>query len=1009
MRRLEVPFSGRRELLRRTLIVAWVLGWVLVGFALYFGIRYTLRSSGLSGPVAVYATASYTVFAIFSTYITQWGGYRVRVGWHLLVGLLFGSAVGALLLGAALVSWHLSAGAAAVLAIGGTVLTTPYFVRSTRHSSYRSLAGLARGQISRQSAMETYEASRRAMEFDGISPEQKKTAMLNLVQACIAMSISGEAPAGLVEAADVLRELLADPPRDWFSTMSAAMILADASYYKADMLGDFSGYRDALELLADIASRMPPDFGAAAIVQQKRAEHQFELAYRLPPGPERNAQFAGAIALWRAAIDAVVPPVRRLLPVLHADLGSALAFRADPGDLDAGIAECQVAVRLARLSPRNRGYAQLALGGLLHDRAMEAATRAPPGASELEPLDDAISANLARAERLLRRASRNAAPSHRGRAAAMLADTYMMRARMTDSASVGRRGIRTWRRAAKAAVHDSPTQQIRIGAGWAAWAADAREPSWCAEAYWYLMSAVPRAIAVRYFAEERDRVLAVVQSTAEEAGYWLAEAGQAFDAAIAVETGRAVSLSEVLSRERLDLESTLRAAGHADLAERYRVAVNEYGAATAPAHRERLDDTAQRAWARYSIIVREIAAVTDIDPPGTPPSPEDLTAAAREGPVIYLAAARLAGYAIIVSAVGAPAYLPLPLLTRDEVTDIRTSFAHATDLLASAGTPSEMTRAAEEIATTLRRLWDAGIAELASELPAGALVTIVPVGMLSLLPVHAAGGPATPGQPPEDWTYLCDRVTIRYAPNARMLLHTGDRVSKLPPETLSLLAIAAPDALPSRKLRFAVREIKRISRLWGQRGGLHAVTDGAYGAVERQLAHHTVWHFACHGVIQPDRILDSALILTGAPLSLRTILTLPPAPRRLAALSACETHQSDLLLPDEAMGLPAGLLLAGFAGVIASHWAVNDRSTACLMARFYELWLIDGLPPAFALAQAQRWLRAATYVELLRYLHDDQPAGRPVTAAGGIPLGQSQERGFFRHPLNWAAFALTGQ
>jgi CHAT domain-containing protein len=96
-------------------------------------------------------------------------------------------------------------------------------------------------------------------------------------------------------------------------------------------------------------------------------------------------------------------------------------------------------------------------------------------------------------------------------------------------------------------------------------------------------------------------------------------------------------------------------------------------------------------------------------------------------------------------------------------------------------------------------------------------------------------------------------------------------------------------------------------------------------------------------------------------------------------LSACETHLSGTQLPNEAMGLPAGLLQTGFAGVVASHWAVPDRSTAYFMIRFHELWCGRGLSPAAALAETQRWLRTVT------------PADR------------------YGHPYFWAPFALTGE
>lgn len=78
---------------------------------------------------------------------------------------------------------------------------------------------------------------------------------------------------------------------------------------------------------------------------------------------------------------------------------------------------------------------------------------------------------------------------------------------------------------------------------------------------------------------------------------------------------------------------------------------------------------------------------------------------------------------------------------------------------------------------------------------------------------------------------------------------------------------------------------------------------------------------------------------------------------RLVVLSACQTGMVGTRLPDEVVGLPAGWLQAGAAGVVASLWPVSDRATLALMIKFYELHVLDTLEPVDALWLAQRWLR----------------------------------------------------
>jgi CHAT domain-containing protein len=155
----------------------------------------------------------------------------------------------------------------------------------------------------------------------------------------------------------------------------------------------------------------------------------------------------------------------------------------------------------------------------------------------------------------------------------------------------------------------------------------------------------------------------------------------------------------------------------------------------------------------------------------------------------------------------------------------------------------------------------------------------------------------------------------------------------------------------------------------------------------------------------PDRILDSAMLLEDGRLTLGALLRIPPSARRLAVLSACQSHRSGRELPDEAMGLPGGLLQVGLAGVVASHWNVDDQSVVFLMTRFYELWRGRGLPPARALAEAQHWVRRATHADLHAYLPH---VLRPPTDRS--PQARARWAGVrpFDHPRHWAPFALTG-
>jgi len=151
----------------------------------------------------------------------------------------------------------------------------------------------------------------------------------------------------------------------------------------------------------------------------------------------------------------------------------------------------------------------------------------------------------------------------------------------------------------------------------------------------------------------------------------------------------------------------------------------------------------------------------------------------------------------------------------------------------------------------------------------------------------------------------------------------------------------------------------------------------------RALPQCDVYHFACHGSNDWNAPLESALWMYGhpkpLPLTVRDLLEQEEGTQaRLAFLSACETGLVGAALPDEVVGLAAGFLQAGAAGVVSTLWAVNDKSTYLLAKRFYAHWKGDGMEPADALAAAQRWLR-------------DEADG-----------------GDWAHLYHWAGFTLTG-
>jgi CHAT domain-containing protein len=293
-------------------------------------------------------------------------------------------------------------------------------------------------------------------------------------------------------------------------------------------------------------------------------------------------------------------------------------------------------------------------------------------------------------------------------------------------------------------------------------------------------------------------------------------------------------------------------------------------------------------------------------------------------------------------------------------------------------------------------LWEAAIGPIVETLRSAYRAdraVLVPVGLLGLLPLHAA------------WTgsgtlrrYALDEVGLTYAPNARVLTAARHRAARGAGDRL--LVVGAPGT-GARRLSDVDAEIAVVRahfddvREGADRAGILAALPGA-----------TVLHVAAHGHADIGDPLDSALELAGGEtLTLRDVFGLRlPGGLRLAVLSACETGVVAADVPDEAVGLAAGLLQAGAAGVVATLWAVPDRTAAALVALFYRAWRGDGDDPADALRAAQRRLRDATNDELSTEI-PGYAAHRPPGEAAGRFWGRSRPFAAARH---WAAFSYVG-
>jgi CHAT domain-containing protein len=176
---------------------------------------------------------------------------------------------------------------------------------------------------------------------------------------------------------------------------------------------------------------------------------------------------------------------------------------------------------------------------------------------------------------------------------------------------------------------------------------------------------------------------------------------------------------------------------------------------------------------------------------------------------------------------------------------------------------------------------------------------------------------------------------------------------------------------------------------------------------------HRVVLLSCHGKWNAlDPWSGAGFFLSGAEsrpnLPLEALLNGRLSGCDLAVLSACEsglTEPTDSA--EEYIGLPAALIVAGAASVIASLWIVDDVSTALLVTHtLKEANKRELFEPAAQLHNAQLWLRTATLKELSSTIESIAPS-REVAEKTVATLA---ERGDipFSHPFWWAALTCIG-
>lgn len=574
--------------------------------------------------------------------------------------------------------------------------------------------------------------------------------------------------------------------------------------------------------------------------------------------------------------------------------------------------------------------------------------------------------------------------------------------------------------ACDAAAEFSPAVEHSTARAWGDWAWSRGALLEAAEAYRHGLSALHHLSRVQVTRGDKTSVLSRADGMGARAAYAFAESGMLGRSVVAVESGRALMLTEALERRSADLDR-LRQAGRSDLADAFRAAAAEVASTDADLLADWSPDSgagvgadagtstgtgrdatrAARVRDRFDAVVAKIRDSVGLESFLPPPSYGELARTVRESGthVVYLLATDRGGVALSLPATGnaRPLRIPLPSLTTSVQDGLVADWRDALD------TPDEEEREAKCDAVA-DRLWTDVMAPVLRRLRGVAKVSLTAVGGLGLLPLHAARRPDPTA--PTGHRYVIDDLAVSYQPNVRAL-GAARAIRSRTGRNHTLLTVQEPEPVPSHDpMPSAKWEISLARKHFPSGTGTSlSGSEATREAVLAALPHASVQHFVCHGTVVDGSPLDGGLVMArDRLLTVRDVLKLAPRDARLALLPTCRTGALDEAVLDEAAGMPSAFLQGGYAGVMATGWDADGWVCSLITDRFYTHWLGDGLEPEQALRQAQIWVRDSTNAE--KYAAYPQlPALAPESGEEAGPWASArQDAGTFC----WAVLSFHG-
>jgi tetratricopeptide (TPR) repeat protein len=824
-------------------------------------------------------------------------------------------------------------------------------------------------------------------------PEQHPNILSNLAGTLNrAFEVSGRLPY-LEEAFTYLREALDLSPVD--SPYRAAYLtnLASALRYRFNRIGDIADLDESIE-----CSRAAVD--AVPVGHLERADYESSLSGRLRARFERlhdPSDLDEAITIGRRAVESMPltdPWSAERLSTLFGALRMRYEHARNPADLEEAIAVGRRAVdaSLADDSARPRRMANLAVGLWIRFEH----------AGDLSDLEEALD--------LGRQAIEATPPLHPDRARYLYGQGRMRRVRFErlGLAEDATAAIGMWREAARMPIADTYSR-LEAAYHWGRLAATMGNWPEAVHGYAAAVELLPLLAWRGAARRSREQLLSDWPSLARDAGACAVMAQQPELGLQLLEQGRGVLWSDLLD-VNADLAALHQAAG--ELAERLETCratldllatgpesgqpvsgLAEAMPATRSAARGTTDS--RMALAReWDELVEQVRAIDGFEDFLRPARPEALLAAAANGPVVVINVSRWRCDALIVTADGVRVE-ELPRLSAESVTSKASEYLrvlqqleraaddlhsarelldqphHGLDAITHYTAAKKALRDAQRdrdqvLAVVLGWLWDEicdpvltalGFVGSPGQGQSWPRLWWCPTGLLTLLPLHAAGHYDASGR--SSGRAVLDRVVSSYTPTLRALLETR-RPLDPPPDSNRMLVVALAETPGELPLADVARERELLTSLFARRHTVLAGPAATWAAVRAELPRHRWVHCSCHGGQDLEDPSRGGLVLHDRLLSVADFST-GHYRGEFAFLSACMTATGGVDVPDEVITLAAALHYTGYRHVIGTLWSVYDTIAADIAEGVYAELAVagqfDAARSAYALHNTIRMLR----------------------------------------------------